>query len=64
MPTYCTNAYQGETDGYYVLDIYEAIEGYENGQPGVVDEALYASLQEGLNDIHSILGTEFDYRHK
>lgn len=60
IPTYCTNAYLGETDGYYVLDIHSAISGYEDGSFGLISDSLYASLVKGLDDIHSILGTQYD----
>jgi len=49
------------TPHYAILDIYKILDAYESGD-GTVSEALYAYASQGLRDIHTIMGEEFDYR--
>ena len=43
-----------------LLDIYAAMEEYENGDTTTVTDEVYAKLQKALNDCHTILGAEGD----
>ena len=53
---------KGEGWRYRLLDLYSALEAYENGEAEDLNEAMYKSLQEGLEDIHRIFGAELDAR--
>lgn len=47
---------------YRLWNLQAAIAEYQNGNDlGVVNETLYNSMCEGLDDVHSILGADFDY---
>ena len=46
---------------YRLWDLHKAIDGYAAGDDkGVINEALSTAMNEGLNEIHSILGKDFD----
>ncbi len=46
---------------YKLWDLHAAINSYESGDNlGVINSTLYEALKQGLEDIHSIFGAEFD----
>lgn len=46
---------------YKLWDIHAAINAYESGNDlGVINSALYDALRQGLEDVHSIFGAQFD----
>ena len=47
---------------YILWDLHGAIDSYESGNDlGVINETLYDALKQGLEEIHSIFGEEYDY---
>ena len=48
---------------YRLLDIHEAIAAHESGA-NELDAALYEKLRKGLDDLHGILGKEYDAHYK
>ena len=47
---------------YRLWDLQSAIASYQSGDNmGVINDTLYNSLCTGLEDIHSIMGADFDY---
>lgn len=46
---------------YRLWDLNAAIQAYEGGNNmGVINDSLYSALKQGLDDIHSIFGSQFD----
>ncbi len=43
-----------------LLDVYAAMEEYENGDTSTVTDTVYEKLQKALNDCHTILGADGD----
>ena len=52
-----------DSDWRYMLwDLHGAINSYDSGNNlGVINEKLYDALKQGLEDIHSVFGEEYDY---
>lgn len=47
---------------YRLWNLQSAIAEYQKGNNlGVINDTLYNSMVKGLDDVHSILGTDFDY---
>lgn len=47
---------------YMLWDLHSAIDSYKNGNNlGVINDTIFASLEQGLTDIHSVFGEQFDY---
>ena len=53
-------AYGEDDERFWALSAYEAVEAYENGESGAVEEAAYESIKTGIADLQNLLGTEFD----
>ena len=49
---------------YRVINIHKAMDEYKNGTSSYVTDSLYGLLQQGLSDIHRIMGEEFDVRYE
>ena len=66
VPLYMMNLYDfGVTDAgwrYRLLDLYAATDAYNNGSSDYMTEPMYRSMTEGLDNIHAIMGAEFDVR--
>ncbi len=66
VPLYMMNLYDyGVTDAgwrYRLLDLYAATDAYQNGSSDYMTEPMYRNMMEGLENIHAIMGAEFDVR--
>ena len=66
VPLFMMNLYDyNVTDAgwrYRLLDLHAAMDAYRNGSSDYMTEAMYKSMEEGLENIHSIMGAEFDVR--
>ena len=45
---------------FRLLDAYEAVEDYENGDKSVVSEKAYDAIETGIADLQSLMGEDFD----
>ncbi len=66
VPLFMMNLYDyGITDAgwrYRLLDLRAASDAYKNGSSDYMTEPMYRSMQEGLENLRSIMGAEFDVR--
>ncbi|HHU23309.1 MAG TPA: CapA family protein [Clostridiales bacterium] len=65
VPMFMVDLYDyGVTDAgwqYRLWDLHKAIDAYEGGDNlGVINERLYNAMTEGLQDLHEIMGVEYD----
>ncbi len=47
---------------YMLWDLHSAIDSYKNGNNlGVINDTIFAALEQGLTDVQGIFGAQFDY---
>lgn len=63
-PMFMVNSQKYDLEGgyrYRLLDLHKAIDDYEAGERwDEINRALYESMLQGLDDLHGILGEQFD----
>lgn len=53
-------AYGKDDERYWVLDAYEAVEAYEDGDSGAVTAETFEAIKTGIADLQNILGADYD----
>ena len=56
------NRGEGAEERFVLLDCYQALSDYENGNPEGLSAATVEKLKTAISDCHAILGAEGDKR--
>ncbi len=60
LDTEDNGAYGEEDERFWALAAYDAVEAYDNGEDGAVEEAAYEAIKTGIADLQTLLGGEYD----
>lgn len=60
LDTEDNGAYGEDDERFWAIPAYDAVEAYENGEDGAVEEAAYEAIKTGIADLQTLLGAEYD----
>lgn len=60
LDTEDNGAYGADDERFWALPAYDAVEAYDNGEDGAVEEAAYEAIKTGIADLQNLFGAEYD----